>query len=122
MIALVAAAWAHVEFETPPVEGEETVIVVQDDLGDPRSGQTVRVVHRPGLSGEQELAIGISDGRGRVRWTPRSAGVAWVRAGDEVARIRVGGSAGAPVIPVLVGLLLLGGAAALGYGVAGGRR
>jgi hypothetical protein len=122
VIVFATAAWAVVEFETPPAVGEETMIVVRNDLGDSRGGETVRVVHRPGLSGEQELAIGITDGRGRVRWTPRTEGVAWVRAGDEIARVRVEGSDGPPVIPFLVALLLFGGAGALAYGTAGGRR
>jgi hypothetical protein len=122
VIWLATAAWAAVELETPPVSGVETVVVVKDERGDPRGGETVRVVGRPGLSGEQEQAIGITDGRGRVRWTPRDAGVAWLRAGDEVQPVRIGGAAAGPVLPFLVGLLALGGVGALGYGARRSRR
>ena len=121
MIALLAVAWGAVTLETPPEAGVETVVAVQDAEGDPRGGVTVRVVMRPGLGGERELAVGITDGRGRIRWTPEDAGVAWLRAGDESLRVRV---AGAPPGSALLslGALILGGVAAVVRGITSSRR
>ena len=89
----------------PPLLGTELVIEVQHNDGRPRPGETVRVVHRPGLGGEQELAIGITDGLGRVRWTPESPGVAVLRAGDETQSIRV--TSDAPPVNTILLLVLL---------------
>ncbi|NCG20161.1 MAG: hypothetical protein GWP91_14225 [Rhodobacterales bacterium] len=88
-----------------PMQGDEVVIEVHHNDGRPRPGETVRVVHRPGLGGEQELAIGITDGLGRVRWTPESPGVAQLRAGDETQRIRI--ETNRPPLNTLLLLLLL---------------
>src|SRR5690606_23043937 len=79
---LASLAWASITIEDPPRPGEETVVVVTDDAGRPRAGETVRVIHRPGLGGEREVAVGITDARGRVRWTPQMDGVTIVRAGE----------------------------------------
>ncbi|MEQ1504121.1 MAG: hypothetical protein ABMB14_17895 [Myxococcota bacterium] len=116
---LAATAWAGIALETPPIRGGETVVVVQDDAGDARSGETVRVIHRPGLAGEKELAIGITDGRGRVRWTPEVDGVARIRAGEATTVVRVEPDE-APIASVVV-LALVSAAAvgALGYGLVG---
>lgn len=105
MIALLSVAFAEITLEVPPVTGVETVVVVQDVRGEPRGGQTVRVIHRPGLAAEQELAVGITDGRGRIRWTPSATGVAWIRAGDEILPLRVAGPA--PGSALLLGIALL---------------
>ena len=121
MIALIATAFGGVSLESPPVAGTETVVAVQDAEGDPRGGVTVRVVLRPGLTGERELAVGITDGRGRIRWTPPEPGVAWLRAGDEISKLRVGGSPPSSVL-VWIAVLLVGGAAALARGVLSFRR
>jgi hypothetical protein len=122
-LALAAApAMAAVEVEgvadggTELRQGEEVVLAVTDEAGDPRSGETVRVIHRPGLAGETELAIGISDGRGRVRWTPEVSGVARLRAGEEEAMIRIVPTSPPIVVVVTLGLLLLTSAGALGHG------
>lgn len=118
----IATAAATITPEAPPVLGEETVLAVLDDDGHPRAGETVRVIHRPGLTAEREFAIGITDGRGRVRWTPQMAGIARIRAGDEPLELRVGWSLAPTSIPLLLGLLGLGGLVALGYGVGVGAR
>lgn len=86
---LASLAWASITIEDPPRPGEETVVVVTDDAGRPRAGETVRVIHRPGLGGEREVAVGITDARGRVRWTPQMDGVTIVRAGEERLSVRV---------------------------------
>lgn len=90
MIAwLATCALAEVTLEASPVAGVEVVVDVTEASGDPASGETVRVVHRPGLAGSRELAIGITDGRGRVRWTPAEGGVVRLRAGEQVLDLRV---------------------------------
>ncbi|MCB9686937.1 MAG: hypothetical protein H6735_18000 [Alphaproteobacteria bacterium] len=109
MIAWMSYAFASVTLDAAPVQGTEVVIEVRDDLGDPDSGETVRVVHRPGLAGTRELAIGITDGRGRVRWTPAEGGVARVRAGDQVLDLRIEPEHRPDLtLSVLVALSLLG--------------
>lgn len=119
MILLLVAslAWGAITLEEPPRVGVETVIHVADDAGRPRAGETVRVVHRPGLGDERELAVGITDARGRVRWTPQVDGVTTVRAGDERLSVRV-----VPVEPPLGTLtmlvvLCLAALGSLGYGL-----
>ncbi|MEZ4236501.1 MAG: hypothetical protein R3F59_10150 [Myxococcota bacterium] len=108
----------------PPIvlrQGEEVVLAVTDAEGEARSGETVRVVHRPGLAGEAELAIGISDGRGRVRWTPELSGLARLRAGDEVRSLRIAPAAPPLGVEVTLGLLLVTSLGAFGYGWVGPR-
>ncbi|MEM6926003.1 MAG: hypothetical protein AAF602_03665 [Myxococcota bacterium] len=98
-------AWAGITLETPPVVGQEVVIAVTDAFGDPRSGETVRVHHGPGLAAERELAVGITDGRGRIRWTPSVAGVAELQVGADPHRVRVAPQQ-VPVLTVLLTLLI----------------
>lgn len=113
ILVWAAVARAAISWEQDPRAGTESVIAVVDDAGAPRSGQTVRVVHRPGLAGEKEVAIGITDGRGRVRWTPDAPGVARLRAGDEEQLVRVGADHVDPTPLLILGLLLATGAGAL---------
>ncbi|HHO52478.1 MAG TPA: hypothetical protein ENK18_16825 [Deltaproteobacteria bacterium] len=122
LVSVLAAAHAAITLEAPPVLGEETVVVVLDAEGHPRAGQTVRVVHRRGLAAQREFAVGITDGRGRVRWTPQMAGLARVRAGEEPLDVRIDWTLEPTSIPLLLGLLSLGGLAAFGYGVGVGAR
>lgn len=118
ILALLASmAWATITIEAPPRPGEETVILVTDDAGRPRAGETVRVIHRPGLGGERELAVGITDARGRVRWTPQMDGVTVVRAGEERLSVRVTPAEtplGTVTLLVVLSLAALG---SLGYGL-----
>jgi len=121
MIWLLGAALASVTLAPEPATAEApTVLTVLDDDGRPRSGETVRVLHRPGLVGEAEQAIGITDARGQVRWTPSRGGVAHLRAGDAVHAVHVQPATPRLDVPLLLGLLLLGGLGATGYGL--GRR
>ena len=103
-------------------QGTESVVLVTDEIGDPRSGETVRVVHRPGLAGEKELAVGITDGRGRVRWTPETAGITRIRAGEQVQVFRVVPAHLPTTTAVVLALLGTAGLGALGYGIRGPRR
>ena len=66
-----------------PRVGEPVSLQVTGPDQHPQAGQTVRVIHRPGLAAEQEQAIGITDARGTVEWTPALPGVARVRAGRQ---------------------------------------
>jgi hypothetical protein len=127
VIWLVASAFAGVDFEVPPREGVETVVVVTapgigEEAPQPVAGATVRVTHRPGLAGEKELAIGITDGRGRVRWVPGEGGVADVRANDEVERVRIDSGGVPPVEAGLGGTLLVAGLLALRHGLRSKRK
>jgi hypothetical protein len=61
---------AAITLEEAPRLGHETWLTITRDEA-PTGGETVTVVHRPGIVGEEEIAIGITDARGRVRWTPR---------------------------------------------------
>ncbi len=123
MIALVlmSLAQAATELEVPAEVGVETVVRVTDTEGHSRAGETVRVLYRPGLSGEQELAIGITDGRGRVRWTPEVPGIAQLRAGDERIALSVARSTAPTATWVLLGLLSLAGVVPLLWGLLGER-
>lgn len=108
--------------EQRPVAGEETVVLVTDGADRPQPGVTVRVLHRPGLDGSQELAIGITDGLGRVRWKPEVAGVAELRANQEALPVAIGW-ASVPAEPAsLLGLLVLAAVASVVYGMTSGRR
>ena len=109
--------FAGVTSNAPPALGAETVLVVTDDAGVGQPGETVRVVHRPGLAGERELAIGITDTYGRVRWTPEIGGIAVVRAGDASTRIRIEPQSLPPSSITLLILLAIAAVAAMGYGL-----
>jgi len=89
LVLFAGLASATVTFTPVPIVGQATVVEVLDADQHPRSGETVRVLHRPGLAGEEEQAIGITDGRGRVSWTPSSPGVAVVRAGEEREAVHI---------------------------------
>lgn len=121
MIALLIAvgvAWASVEIEPPPAVGQESIVRVVDDTNEARPGRTVRVVHRPGLAGEREVAIGITDGRGRVRWSPVDVGVAVIRVDDATRAVRISRAEPPLDAITLLGLLALAGSASLAFGVA----
>lgn len=85
----IACALADVVVDPPPKAGDASVVYVTDDLGSPRRGETVRVVHRPGTSFERERAIGITDGRGTIEWTPEQAGLATLRAGSTTVPLHI---------------------------------
>jgi hypothetical protein len=121
LLLLGRAALGAVEVETPPLEGTETVIHVTDAMGDAASGETVRVVHRPGLAGERELAIGITDGRGRVRWRPEQGGIALLRAGEQTSTLQIQRNRPPTTTLVLLALLALGGLLPVVFGLLGRR-
>lgn len=111
-----ALASAEIVLDPPPRVAETSVITITRD-GEPRAGATVRAILRPGLDRESEIAIGITDSRGRVRWTPDVAGVIEIRADGEQQRARVawaGQQLGTAMILALLGALGLG-ATAIGW-------
>jgi len=113
MIALLATlAFADIVVESPPVAGQEVTITVVDDVSMPVPQATVRAIHRPGLPGERDLAVGLTDARGRVYWTPSDGGPMLLRARDEEAVVHVD-YAQAPT----TSLVLLLGSAGLGLGL-----
>jgi hypothetical protein len=79
----VGLGWATVSAEPPPRVGVESTLTVLDDAGAPVPGATVRALHREGLAGARELAIGITDAEGQVRWTPKLGGPTLVEAGNQ---------------------------------------
>ena len=117
ILFFLPAALAGVDITPSPVAGEASVVVATGADGDPRVGQTVTVVHRVGLPGEDEVAIGITDARGRVEWTPREGGVSELQVGDERLRISVGWAHRPQQTLLLISLLLFAGMGAIGYGV-----
>jgi hypothetical protein len=100
--------------EVPAVQGEETVVVATRADDEPLAGATVRVFYRPDLLGEHEQAIGITDGRGRIAWTPSDAGIARLQAADQVQALQVAprsppeGTIGLLVTVAAMSLLLAG--------------
>ncbi len=118
MIVWLGLAMAGVSFEGPLAQGKE-VVVMLDRGGAPGRGETVRVVHRPGTVYERERAIGITDGRGRVAWTPEEGGVAEVRGGDDTIRVRIDYGEQPVTAGVLLAITTLTG---LGFALTGLRR
>lgn len=116
LAVLCSSALAVIEIEPEPAVGVEVVISVRDDLERARAGETVRIVHRAGLFGQRELAVGITDGRGRVRWTPEGAGVVRIRAGDEIRAVRVPWRGPPSGTATLLAILALAALIAGGYG------
>lgn len=122
MIALWwALAHAAITVEGPPLHGAPVVVAITDDEGRPRGGETVRVVHRPGLTGEREVALGITDALGRVRWEPEEGGVAVLKAGEDALPLRIARRGPPADVVVELALLALGAALALAWGVLGHR-
>jgi len=118
----LAAALAGIAVQGPDgaggqaVLGEPVVLTVTDEADHPLPGQTVRVVHRPGLALEQEQAIGITDARGQVEWTPAAAGFARLRAGDRSQPVQI--MSPFPVTTAAAAAFLLAlGLGALGWGL-----
>ncbi len=117
LLLFCALALAGIEVDPSPVEGVESLVLVVDDEGRPLPGKTVRVIHRPELHGQEEQAVGITDGKGRIRWTPSRAGVTRMRADEMQIELAVAWTSPPPGALVLVLLLLLAGLAGLGYGL-----
>lgn len=117
LLVLLLPARAEILFEGDPTVGEGVVITVVDDLSRPVRGATVRAIHRAGLPGERDLAIGLTDARGRVTWTPEQAGTTVVRTRRDQALTHVRRD-GPPISTlVLLGVLGVLGLGATGWGL-----
>lgn len=101
---------------TPALEQAITATLTEED-GSAVVGKTVRVIYRPGLTDSSEVAVGITDARGQVAWTPDQPGTAVLVAEDISLPVAIPwphAPAGTTVILVLILLLALGSA---GYGL-----
>ena len=115
---LMFTVQAKLLMEPSPSPGQETIIsVIKEDL--PVRGETVRVIYHPRSAHEQERAVGITDARGRVSWTPEVGGQAILRVGNTDHRVRLPWSNTPFDTIVLVVLLLL---APLGLCISGARK
>ena len=113
---LLGSAHGSILVEEPPELGVSNWITVTS--GDrPVGGETVSVVHRPGIAGEQEIAVGITDARGRVRWTPARSGVTTIQAGPRRDTIHVTAVIPPPEAITLLGLIIMAGLGSLLYGL-----
>ena len=115
-LLLTGVAQGGISVIEPAEVGHETwVTVTNQDV--PAPGETVTVVHRPGIAGEHEIAIGITDAMGRVRWTPSSAGLSTVHADGHILRLHVHSLLPPPSAVTMLGLITMGGLASLIYGL-----
>ncbi len=111
---LTGLSAATVSLETEASVEVETVVVVTRADGAPMGGATVRVYYRPDLVGQREQAIGITDARGRIAWTPTHSGIARIQAADQARSLRVAprgapeGTLGLLITVAAMSLLLAG--------------
>lgn len=98
-----------------PRVGVESVVEVGEEA--PVGGAPVRVIFRPGLPGQHEAAVGITDAAGQVRWTPAEPGAVMIEAGELSAVVHVAPSA----VPVDLGVHLVVLAAVITWLVRRGR-
>jgi hypothetical protein len=115
-------AFADLTTEPAPVVDTESVILVTQPDGTPLGGETVRVVHRPGMVGEAEVAIGITDTRGKVRWTPVEPGLSVLRAGEQSRTLQVGRIESPKALFALLLILVVAALTALAYGLFDARK
>lgn len=65
----------QLEIAPPPRVGSEVIITLTRDGSVPSAGVTVTATRFPGLPAQEEVALGLTDGWGRVRWAPSAGGV-----------------------------------------------
>jgi hypothetical protein len=109
-------AYGSIVVEDEPRVGVSTWISVASDER-AVAGETVSVVHRPGIAGEQEIAVGITDASGRVRWSPKRPGVTIIQAGPRRLTTQVSASFPPPEAITLLGLIIMAGLSSLLYGL-----
>lgn len=117
-VLLLGLALAGVTFEAPPEPGGQVGVVVTAPDARPAAGATVRAIVGPGLPTEREVAIGITDARGRVLWQPDASGRVSVRADEQVQDVLVAWVAPPTDAVVMLALLV---ATALGALLRGAR-
>ena len=107
VLLVTRPALASITVDAAPIEGVDNWVTVQQGET-PAAGETVTVVHRPGIVGEQEIAIGITDARGRVRWSPERGGVSTIHAGSQQYTLTVQrATAPASILTILTLLIML---------------
>ncbi|MFT7518633.1 MAG: hypothetical protein ACI9MC_000765 [Kiritimatiellia bacterium] len=121
-LLLLLSARADIILDAPAIEGQETSITIINDLSQPQSGVTVRVLLRNGLPGERDLAVGLTDSRGKVFWKPKTGGIAIIKISGQTLAVPVQHDRPPRGPLVLMGLLALAALAGLGYGAAPTRR
>jgi hypothetical protein len=117
LLLLPSLARADILVDPDPATETEVVVTVLDDLSRPISGATVRAIHRPGLPGERDLAVGLTDARGRVYWTPAEAGTTVLRTRGESQVVHVARPAPPPTPLVVLSALGVVGLGLAGWGL-----
>lgn len=87
----LSVALAGVSFSEPELVADaEVSITLTEEGGAPLAGVPLKVVSNPGTALESSYTVGLTDGSGRVRWTPKEGGPHQLRYGDntEVAQVR----------------------------------
>ena len=99
------------------VRDRQTVVRVLDETGLPASGRIVTADYFPNSMVERTDSLGVSDSTGMVRWTPEFAGIVTLGASKDGASTSLsvsvrfpGVPAGAVLVFIAAGVILLGGA------------
>ena len=125
LLLMLSHAWAEPRLVVAGTAQEGSPVEVQlvDADNRPIVGATLRVMHRPGLPGEVELGLGITDSSGRVVWTPEVAGPATLSTRLHQAPVELHVAVSHVSWPlnalVPIGLIFLTGLALMGLGVRG---
>jgi len=109
-----------------PTRGRPTLVFVEASDGTPAAGAEVSAVYRPGSEVPHAECVGVTDGVGRVSWTPVQSGIvcltaAWTDSAGRHAsqcnvsvrfdRVRAEGV----IVAILAGMILYG-TVAYGFG------
>jgi len=89
------------------IQGRETTVTVVDDLSHPIVGATVRATWRTGLEGERDVAVGLTDARGQVPWTPDQNGTVLLAVRDVNEVVQVGPLSPGPTEIILMVAILV---------------
>ncbi len=114
LLLLLQLASAGLEIQPAPVIETETAVLVTREDGSAIGGATVRGIVHPGNHDEHEVAIGVTDARGRVLWTPDTSGRVTIRAGDQERDVLVAWKSAPTGVAMMLALLFLLGAASIG--------
>lgn len=128
LLLLLSHAWAEPRLAVVGAVQEDSPVEVQlvDADNRPIVGATLRVLHRPGLPGEVELGLGITDSSGRVAWTPEISGPATLSTRVHHAPVELDVAIARTSWPlnalVPIGLLMFAGLSLMALGVRGRSR
>ena len=120
MLMLASFATVHaasIDLVKPVVRDSAHVVTVVTDSTTPLDGWTVSAVYYPGSTVERVDSVGVTDSTGKTSWTPKFAGIVALKASREemsasknVGVQYPGVPAGAVIVFLLAGAILLGGA------------